>query len=96
MSEPFDDPLTLPVSGEGPLEEIGRTARGYTIWRQRNGAGGHTYWSDSIGGGVVIYDSCLASEEEVLFCLEADRKLRAEEKPEKPAGPVTFSRVGDV
>ncbi len=61
------------------MEEIGRTEHGYTIWREPNEAGGHRYWSDSIGGGVVIWDTCLASEEELLFAIKAERKANGGE-----------------
>jgi hypothetical protein len=58
-----------------PLTKVGQTSRGYNIYCEPNGCGGHRYVSDSIGSGVVIYDTCLASREEVELCLklEADR-----------------------
>jgi hypothetical protein len=71
--------MTSPTSTEteAELEEIGQTASGYTIWCKPNKAGGHTYWSDSIGGGVIIWDTCLASEEELLFCMNHERSAEA-------------------
>lgn len=69
------DPLRCWDNRDGLAVEVGETSRGYKIYRESNGAGGHRYWSDAIGGGVVIHDSCLASEEEVLLCLELDRQL---------------------
>lgn len=43
----------------GPLVEVGTTPSGYTLYRQENNAGGHTYWCDDIGGGRVVWDTCL-------------------------------------
>lgn len=76
--------LTRPDTGK--LVEIGRTSRGYTIYREPNEAGGHRYWSDAIGGGVVIHDSSLASPEEVLFALRADRELHRKAAEGEPDG----------
>jgi hypothetical protein len=42
-----------------PLIEVGTTPRGYTLYRQENRAGGHTYWCNDIGGGRVVWDTCL-------------------------------------
>ena len=54
---------------EAPLVEIGTTARGYTLWKQDNGVGGHRYWCDDIGGGRVVWDSSLDSLEPLLAVL---------------------------
>jgi hypothetical protein len=70
-----------PASPSGELEEIACTARGYTIYREPNGAGGHRYWSDSIGGGVVIWDTCLASTEDLGFAMDYEAKVRGEAGP---------------
>lgn len=55
------------------LTKVGRTSRGYTIYQEPNEAGGHRYWSDAIGGGVVIWDTCLASIEELEFAIQIER-----------------------
>ena len=47
-----------------PMEEVA-TLGNIIIFRQDNGAGGHCYWSDAIGGGVLIYDTNLCSREEI-------------------------------
>ena len=65
---------------EPPLIEVGETSRGYTLWRQENGAGGHRYWSDSIGGGVVIYDTCLASQEELELAIKIEGEFERGER----------------
>lgn len=53
----------------GTLEYVGTTSRGYTIFRQPNGVGGHLYWSDEIGGGVRVWDTCLVADETLKACL---------------------------
>ena len=60
------------------MREIGKTASGYTIYVEPNEAGGRRYISDSIGCGVVIWDTCLASEEELLLAIEHERKAGAD------------------
>jgi hypothetical protein len=65
--------MTIPTS---QLEKIGETSRGYYIYREPNEAGGHRYWSDSIGGGVVIMDTCLQSIEELIFCINHELQER--------------------
>ena len=56
------------------MKEVGQTKRGYTIYVEPTDIGGRRYWSDSIGGGVMIWDTALVSEEELLFALAAERK----------------------
>jgi hypothetical protein len=65
--------MTSPTS---QLEKIGETSRGYYIYREPNQAGGHTYWSDSIGGGVVLWDTCLGSIEEMIFVINHELQER--------------------
>lgn len=61
------------MAGAGSqLVEVGETSRGYKLYREPNGVGGHRYWSDSIGGGVVVYDTCLASREELELALRIE------------------------
>ena len=54
------------------LEEVATTTRGYTIYRDPNGAGGYRYWSDAIGGGAVVYDSCITSLDEMAEVLRIE------------------------
>jgi hypothetical protein len=60
------------------LEEIGKTSRGYTIFREENEVGGHRYWSDEIGGGVCVLDTSLVDLETLEFCLNHERWVREE------------------
>lgn len=59
------------------LEKVVELPDGTYIYREPNGVGGHRYWSDAIGGGVVIWDTALASIEE----LEAAIKYEKEKNP---------------
>lgn len=58
------------------IEKIGETSRGYYIYRKPNDVGGYTYWSDSVGGGVMIWDTCLVSAEELVFVLNYELQER--------------------
>lgn len=53
----------------------GETPRGYSIFRQENGVGGHRYWSDEIGGGVVVWDTSLGSIETMLYCIAMEHSI---------------------
>ena len=58
-------------------EEIGETKSGYHIYKEPNEVGGHRYISDAIGGGVVIWDTCLASIEELEYCIAKEKEANA-------------------
>lgn len=51
----------------------------FTLYREPNRAGGYRYWSDSVGGGVVIWDTNLASAEELLAAIRVETGVS--EKP---------------
>jgi putative component of toxin-antitoxin plasmid stabilization module len=40
--------------------------------------GGHRYWSDEVGGGVVVWDTCLVSDEMVRLALDAEKASLAQ------------------
>ncbi|WP_371346040.1 hypothetical protein [Ancylobacter sp. IITR112] len=65
------------------LQEVGRTPSGYTIYRQPNGVGGHSYWSDEIGGGVHVWDTCLVGDETLRACLEIEASRIASEDAQR-------------
>jgi len=63
---------------------------GCTLYRVPNDVGGHQYWSDEIGGGVLVWDTCLVD----------DRTLRAaiaiEEQhglPEQPFTAIPYDKL---
>jgi len=58
------------------MKEVKQTSRGYTIFVEPNQAGGRTYWSNSVGGGVMVWDTSLVSQEELISAIEAEYKAR--------------------
>lgn len=54
------------------MQFVGITSRGYSIFVQDNEVGGKTYWSDEIGGGVIVWDTSLVSRESVEFALKKE------------------------
>ena len=58
----------------GTLEKVAEDSRGNWIYCEPNEAGGHRYWSDAIGGGIVIWDTCLASIEELEIAIRIERE----------------------
>ena len=61
------------IYSEPKMELISTDKRGNSIYREPNKAGGHRYWSDSIGGGVLIWDTCLATIEELMTAIEYEK-----------------------
>ena len=61
------------------LTEVGRIEVGrindIAIYREPNGVGGHRYWSDAIGGRVAIWDTCLASREELEIAMQVEKEF---------------------
>ncbi len=60
---------TLAITAVGPQEEAGTTSRGYTLFRCPNEVGGHTYWSDEVGDGILVWDTCLVDAETLRLAL---------------------------
>jgi len=58
------------------LKQIAEDSRGNRLYVEPNEVGGHRYWSDDIGGGVVIWDTSLGSIEmlELAIKHEKDQK----------------------
>lgn len=77
---PFDPRRTIAeqVKAMPVLTYWGMTERGYSVFRQANGVGGYTYWSDEIGGGVRVWDTSLASRETLQWCINLETLLEAE------------------
>lgn len=55
-----------PAGQLGTAEERVVGKYGYTLFREPNAAGGHTYTSDEIGGGVLVWDTVLVGESTLL------------------------------
>jgi hypothetical protein len=58
------------------VEEIAILGNGCCLFRERNNAGGYTYYSDEIGGGVMVWDTCLVDEETILTAIADHMKLQ--------------------
>ena len=54
-----------------------------TLYRESNGVGGHRYWSDEIGGGVCVWDTCLTDESTLLAAIVEEQRRAREEFHQK-------------
>ena len=54
------------------MKEITQDSRGNTLFVEDNEVGGKRYWSDEIGGGVMVWDTCLVSVEMLKLAIEAE------------------------
>lgn len=50
-------------------ENLGCLPNGCHLFRKPNKAGGYTYYSDEIGGGVMVWDTCMVSEGTILAAI---------------------------
>ena len=81
MSDRYPDRATYYIDGH-PWRD---TPLGYGITYRENGAGGRTYYCDDIGGGRVVWDTCICSEPELWAVLAWEAQLRCEERVAKEA-----------
>lgn len=58
-------------------------ASGYTLYRQPNDVGGYQYWSDEIGGGVLVWDTCLVDDRSLRAALAVEEQHGLAEQPFK-------------
>lgn len=58
----------------GSMKEVGRTSRGYTLFAEETEVGSTAYWSDEIGGGVLVWDTALACPETLRLALELEEQ----------------------
>lgn len=56
------------------MAEIAQDSNGYRLYVEPNGVGGHRYWSDEIGGGVIIWDTALGSIEMLELAIEYEKQ----------------------
>lgn len=70
--------LETPTIKTTHLQEVYSGDR-FKLYREENGAGGHRYWSDSIGGGVIVWDTCLSSEEELMTAMKCEKERKEKE-----------------
>lgn len=58
------------------VEDLGCTPTGCHLFRKRNDAGGWTYFSDEISGGIPIWDTSLVSESTLLTAILCEQHRR--------------------
>lgn len=63
------------------LAEVGEDSRGNRLYVELNEVGSRRYWSDEIGGGVVVWDTALVSEEMLRMALQHEAFRLSEERP---------------
>lgn len=74
------------------LKELMEDSRGNTLFIEDNEVGGHRYWSDEIGGGVMVWDTSLVSPEMIQLALQAEAYPEGAVKPRWAALlPVPYS-----
>lgn len=71
-------PLTLDDSGTTE-EGWYRMPSGYTLFWKRNEAGGRTYLSDEVGGGVFTWDTALVGRDTLAFAMAVEDGLNKAE-----------------
>lgn len=53
---------------------------GLCLYWEDNGVGGRTYYSDEVGGGVFVWDTCLVSSSTLLAAIAQEDTLIKKEK----------------
>jgi hypothetical protein len=67
------------MADEPKAIECGTLPNGCTLYVKDNAAGGRTYYSDEVGGGVVVWDTCLVDQATLLAAMTHEATLaRAE------------------
>lgn len=56
------------------MEDVCDLPNGCHLFRKPNEAGGHTYYSDEVGGGVMVWDTCLIDEGTLLTAIVEEKK----------------------
>lgn len=68
-------------------EQIATLGNGCHLFRKLNEVGGYTYYSDAIGGGVVVWDTTLVDMETLITALADFMKRERIEMWEKRNDP---------
>lgn len=55
------------------MQHIMTDSRGHRLYVKENKVGGNQYWSDEIGGGVLVWDTSMVSEEMLDLALLTER-----------------------
>lgn len=59
---------------------------GCTLYWCENEVGGRTYYSDEIGGGVMVWDTALVCQTTLLAAMAMENALEIKERHEKERG----------
>jgi hypothetical protein len=69
---------------------------GCRLYWEDNKAGGRTYYSDEIGGGVMVWDTCLCEESTLLAALTTEATLEQRERIQRADASGVERRVRRV
>ena len=58
------------------IEDLGSLPNGCHLFRKPNGAGGFTYYSDEVGGGVMVWDTYLINESTLLTAIVCEHQRK--------------------
>ncbi len=54
------------------LRKVAEDSRGNYLYVEDNKVGGRTYWSDDVGGGVIVWDTTMVSRTMIKLALEIE------------------------
>ena len=74
------------------MVEVCRLPNGCTLYREENGVGGHRYWTDEVGGGVMLWDTCLVDSSTLLAAIVEEQREKRRQEVEMQRDPLK----GDV
>ncbi len=77
------------------MEYVGLSDRGNRLYVETNEVGGRRYWSDEIGGGVMVWDTSLVSLNSmaVVVSVEIAARLREERDALSPHNATASDEV---
>lgn len=64
------------------MEEVCELPNGAMLYRRANTAGGHTYYSDEIGCGVLVWDTCCVAPSTLTAAITEEWRRRMAEQRE--------------
>lgn len=71
------------MADDTKVEDLGCTPNGAHLYRKQNEVGGYIYYSDEIGGGAMVWDTCLVSEGTLLAAMVCEHHRLHQEYHEK-------------
>lgn len=75
------------------MQIIGQDSRGNCLYHTVSSIGSTQYWSDEIGGGVLIWDTALVSEEMLFLAMAIHRTRPKMENADLPECPLHGSHA---